>query len=472
MNSRDGYSLKRRLLFRLSPPLLVLVIGLFFLVRSYAERAAERSFDRLLAASALSIADTIQIEDGKITLDLPYSSHAILAGGRQNRVFYRVTAPDGSLVTGYDDLAKALPAANSAEPTFTDQRFLDADVRTVTLGRFVSGSALAGWVTVIVAETKEEQEALSAELLRYSFGPTIGIAALAIGLIWLAVDRSLAPLNEIERAITARQPTDLTPLDAPAPREIRHLVEALNTFMGRLAAILGQMQDFLGEAAHQIRTPLASLRSQVEVVLDEPHPPALREYLKRVHRNAITISHLANQLLADTMIAHRAEVAEFVPVDLLEMCEDVIESQYLDKNTRIQLAIDALRSAPVILGDRVMLAEAIKNIIWNALTYAGRHGPINLAITPSDDRRAVTISVRDQGPGISPDDQLKLTARFVRGKEARDTVGSGLGLAIVSRVVARHGGTLQIANRREGGLRVDLTFHLATAPPVDAMASR
>lgn len=471
MTSRDGYSLKRRLLFRLSPALLALVIGLFFLLRAYAERAAERSFDRLLAASALSIADAVQIENGAITLDLPYSSHAILASGAPSRVFYRVTASDGSLVTGYERLADALPPARSAEPSFADQRFLDADVRTVTLGRFVSGANSSGWVTVVVAETKEAREALSADLLRYSFGPTIAMAVLAIALIWLAVQRSLVPLEEIERTIRARQPTDLTPLDAPAPREVRDLVEALNSLMQRFSALLARMQEFLGEAAHQVRTPLASLRSQVEVVLDEPHPPALREYLRRIHRNAVTISHLANQLLADTMVAHRGEIAEFQPVDLLEVCEDVIDSLYVDKSVRIRLAIDALESAPVITGDRLMLREAIKNVIWNAVTYAGRNGPITVAVVPSSDGRRVAVSVRDQGPGISSDQLPKLTERFFRGKGAGDTIGSGLGLAIVSKVVARHGGKLGISNRPEGGLIVDMTFEAeqraALAGPAD-----
>jgi two-component system sensor histidine kinase TctE len=448
------------------------LVGLFFLVRSYAERAAERSFDRLLAASALSIADTVQIEGGRITLDLPYSSHAILASGPRSRVFYRVTAPDGSLVTGYEQLATSLPPASSAEPSFADRAFLDTEIRTVTLGRFVSGANPTGWVTIVVAETKEEQEALAAELLRYFFAPTIAVALLATGLIWLAVHRSLRPLDAIERAIIARQPTDLTPLEAPAPREIRHLVAALNTLMQRFTALLARMQEFLGDAAHQVRSPLASLRSQVEVALDEPQPPALREYLKRIHRNAVTVSHLANQLLTDTMIAHRGEVAELVPVDVLEICEDVIESIYPDGSTKIQLRIDALEFAPIIMGDRLMLAEAIKNVIRNALTYAGRHGPITVALFPSSDERTITISVQDRGPGVPSDDQSKLTQRFVRGKDAGDTIGSGLGLAIVSKVVARHSGTLDISNRPEGGLIVDLTFALREQPVGGSEADR
>lgn len=462
MTGAKSYSIRARLFGWLMPAFLVLGLGLFYYLYHQAERAAERSFDHLLAASALSIADAVQYEDGVPTVDLPYSSHAILASRTSSRIFYRVTAPDGTPITGYPDLGADQPRATSSNPHFVTGTFLGVPVRICMLGRFISGGKQSGWVTIAVAETNEEQEELRAELLRLSFGPALAIMLLATLLVWLAVRRALQPLDLIERAIVANDAARLRTLDIPAPHEIRHLVAALNSLIGRLMALLARMQNFIAESAHQIRTPLANLQVQVESALDEPDGTNVRDHLRTIHRNAVVVSRLADQLLADTMITHRAEVTALVPTDLLELAELAIDEFSDRTRMRVKLHIEALEVPLYIQSDALMLTEAIKNLLDNALKYAGRVKPITVRLAPEDG--CAVLSVEDRGPGIAPEERKSVTERFVRGSRASDTPGSGLGLAIVANVLRHHHAQLLFDDREGGGLVVRMTFPLCRAP--------
>ena len=315
---RDGWSLERRLLGGLSAVLALLAIGLFFLTAGYAQRAADAAYDRLLLASALSMADAVRLEHGRVTLDLPHASLAILGTDRRGRVFYRVAAPDGSLVTGYPDLGAGLPLARSAEPRFADVVHLDAAPRAAVLGRFVAGVG-GGWATVVVAQTREEREALARQILTNAFAPVLLLVVIATALIWYGVHQALRPLGQLGRLVRSRDPSDLSPIEAPAPREVRQLVGALNRFIGRLQASLRHMQFFVGDAAHQIRTPLASLHAQAELAADEDDPALLRAQVEKIRRNAAVASRLTNQLLSHAMVTYRHELPRREAVDLVAL---------------------------------------------------------------------------------------------------------------------------------------------------------
>ena len=160
MRRIDGWSLQRRLLGGLCCVLAVIAGGLYFVLAGYAQRAADRAFDQLLLASALSIADALQFDDSEITVDLPYAALAILATGRRDRIFYRIAGPDGTLITGYPDLGAALEPIRSPNPRFSDIRYRDVVVRAAVLGRFIA-SAGGSWVTIVVAHSRDERAALA-----------------------------------------------------------------------------------------------------------------------------------------------------------------------------------------------------------------------------------------------------------------------------------------------------------------------
>lgn len=455
----DRWSLQRRLSAGLFAILGILAAIIYLIHADYAERAADRAFDRLLLASALAMADGIQVQDGRVTIDLPYAALAILGTGRRDRVFYRVAAPDGTFVTGYQELAQNLPLARTTEPRFADIHYGGAELRVVLLGRFVAGTGGTGWTTIIVGHTRDERSLLANEILANAAAPLVVIVAAAVVLIWFGVRRALAPLALLERLIRLRDPNDFSPIAAPVPQEVSQLLGALNSFMQRLQASLRLMQTFLADAAHQIRTPLASLRAQADLAIEEEDPADLRRQVERIHRNAAHASQLTNQLLSHAMITHRRELRVRQKVDLDSLAEQVVQrASALVEEGEVRIDRADLRAPAQVWGDPVALREALTNLVDNALKYAGRHGPVELRLVCSPGSSNVRIEVTDRGAGIPDAEKAPVLERFSRGTTAGPVVGSGLGLAIVKEAAAMHDGTLTLLDRPGGGLlaRLDL----------------
>ena len=433
------------------------LIGLFFFLRGYAQRAAEQAFDRLLAASALTIAGSVQIEDDGVTVEPPVSSLAMLSGSE--RVFYEALASNGRLITGYGDLAPGLPLAQSATPVYDYLNYHDEPVRVATVGRLVSASQHAGWVTVRVAETLGSREALADEILGRSVLPLVAVALVALGLLWFGVQRAFAPLAVVERELRRRAPDDLQPVSAPVPQEVSRLVEALNAFMHRLSGLMNTLNTLVADAAHQVRTPLASLRAQAEVALEEPDPERLHARIQRIHQNATHASQLINQLLMDATITHRLGKGARAPVGVAEAVNETrrrigpLEARRL----RIDIAPEVRRAR--IAGDRVALREMLRNLVDNALRYAP-DGPVDIQATPVAGYR-VALTVSDRGPGIADDEKEAVQQRFTRGRAGESLPGSGLGLAIVRSVAVAHGGSLWLQDRPGGGLSARVILPLA-----------
>lgn len=461
MNSPENFSIRRRV-FTLGVLLLACaLIGLVFFLRGYAQRAAEQAFDRLLAASALTIAGSVQIEDNNVTVEPPVSSLAMLSGGE--RVFYEARTSNGRLITGYDDLAPGMPLAQSATPVFTYLSYHDDPVRVATVGRLVSASQHAGWVTVRVAETLGSREALADEILGRTALPLVVVSLVALGLLWFGVQRAFAPLAVVERELRNRAPDDLAPLVTPVPREVRRLVEALNAFMQRLSGIMGTLNTLVADAAHQVRTPLASLRAQAEVALDETDPQRLHARLERIHLNATHASQLINQLLMDATITHRLGKGSRTLVGVAETINETrrrigpLEAQRL----RIEIAPEVRRAR--IAGDRVALREMLRNLVDNALRYAP-DGTVDIQATPVAGFR-VALTVSDRGPGVADDEKDAVQQRFTRGRAGESQPGSGLGLSIVRSVAMAHGGSLWLQDRPGGGLTARVILPLARSAP-------
>ena len=473
MGRTEGYSLERRLLGGLLLVLGLLTLGLYFAVAAYAHRAAETAYDRLLLASALAIADAVQLDGSRLTVDLPYAALAILATGGRDRVFYRIAAPDGAPITGYPDLGPELPLARSGEPHFVDAVYRDTPLRAAVVGRFVAAAEGGGWTTILVAQTLEERAALAGEILTHAFGP-IAVAVLAgAALIWFGVRRALAPLQFLERLIGARAPADLSPITAPAPAEVGHLLAALNRFMERLQASLRLMQTFLADAAHQIGTPLASLRAQAELAVEEDDPELLRSQVRRIHRNAAIASQLTRQLLSHAMVTHRQEVVSPEAVDLAVVAREVMQRAAAgDDRVAIELDTVALAAPALVTGDPIALREAIGNLLDNAVKYAGPGGPLRLRLERAAGAAMVRLEVQDRGPGIPDAEKGRARERFARGSASGAVVGSGLGLAIVEAVAGSHGGSLTLLDRPGGGLvaRLDLPAAADAGPRPDGAA--
>lgn len=460
---RDGYSLRLRLSVGLFAALAVLTGILFAFVSAYARRAADSAYDQLLLASALSIADGVRVQDGAPWVDLPSSAFDILAMARRDRIFYRVSGPTGELVTGYGDLPAPRTASTTAAggARFETVSYRGMEVRVAMLERLIAMPGLTGPVAIVVAQTREERTALADDILVNTFLP-ITLATLAgAGLIWFGVRRALAPLQTLERVISDRQANDFSAIAVPPPAEVSQLVLAINRLMERLKVNLDTMQLFLADAAHQIRTPLASLRAQAELAAEEEDPEALRRIARRIHRNAVHAGQLTNQLLNHAMVQHRGQTRERDDVDLGALLLQVVQrAQAVAADTAIRLEVDEAVGSPTLRGDAITLREALTNLVDNAIKYGGDAVELRLTVGPGG---GLAIEVGDRGPGIPEAEKEKVLQRFSRGSAAEGVTGSGLGLAIVRSVADEHGATLALLDRPGGGLQVRLEFPAAQA---------
>jgi len=452
--SPRSFSIRRRILALAVALLLMAAVVLIVFIRDYAERASDRAFDRLLAASALTIAGAVQVENEAVLVEMPFAAFAMFSG--QDRVFYAVEDPDARTVTGYEDLAEQMPETVSAEPRFEDVQYRGELVRVASVGRLISTASDTGWVTIHVAETQNQREALSNEIFSNAIVPVIALTLLAVGLVWFGISRMFAPLTELEHELRARAPDDLSPITVPVPVEVGHLVSALNGFMARLRNAMERVSGLVAEAAHEVRTPLASLRAQAEVAMEEQDPEALRRRVERIHTGAVQASQLVSQLLMEATISHRMENREIETTTLAAVIEEVRQRLDPDQAQRLAVDLPAEAGQAPLRGDRVALREMMRNVVDNALVYSAG----TVEIEGRVDTDTVVTLVSDRGPGIAEAEKPAVLERFRRGSASGRTVGSGLGLSIVARVVAAHRGRLALKDRQGGGLSVEIALPL------------
>ena len=446
---------------RLVAMLVVLFLGgtvvLYFAAREYAGLAADRSFDRLLAGSAQSIAETLSVEEGAIRVDIPYPALDMLSAAPEDRVFYRIFGPDSKTITGYDDLPQwQAPRQSVRTVTFDEPQFYDAEyrgerVRFALLGREIAEPEVTGRIWVQVGQTRRARDTLAQELVLGAILPIGLMTVLAIVLVTLGIPRALRPLQRVGQDLAARRPEDLQPIAETVPSEMWPLVEAINGFMRRLSDSIETLRAFVADAAHQMRTPLAALRAQADVAKYEDSD-GLRRSLAAVERNAARLSRLLDQLLSDATVTHRADVRRTENFDLLRLVRECI-SEVVPRNTDANIAVHSEAGEVMFRGDPLLVGEAFKNLIDNALKHGAGASP-SVDIDVREHAGVFMISVADRGPGIAEADRDRVFERFAR-VDSR-AAGAGLGLAIVRRAVIAHGGEIIVRDREGGGLCAEM----------------
>lgn len=448
------YSIKKRLF--LSAAIVLSAVALLSggVVWQLSELASDEAYDRVLGAAALSISDTITISDTAVSVDLPYASFAILGTSGMNRIFYRVVDPDGNLVTGNPVLGIEQPLLNNSKAMFFDSRYRDQKIRVAQVAQFHQGSGGGGWFNVFVGETREARDQLSQRLTMSALFPAMLAILLGAILLVLAIRSSFAPLREIEETLRRRSPSDMTPINPNAPEEVAALIEAINLFMGRLDATLNGLRRVTADAAHQLRTPLAAMRAVSELAMDADPEQPVKEYVQRIHSNAILATNLANQLMTEARLLHSMESGAMEEINLLTLTKKTLrrainEWRFLCDMPDISFQSDRLTN-PVLQGNETALTELIKNLLENAVQH-GR-GPISIILSDRVDQ--VILRIQDRGPGLPEAIQDRVFERFVKNPENRQ--GTGLGLAIVKQIVAASSGKICISKRAGGGLEAEV----------------
>lgn len=456
---RRHFSLYWRLTGIISLVLLAGAGALTLAAWTYARAAADNAYDRLLIGAARQISETVSADGGAITVDVPISALETLSISRSDRVYYQVTAPDGAVITGYENLpipqADMVPSDNAH---VADESFRGRDIRIASVWRYVAEQGATGWVRVTVAQTREARNALTWELALGGLLPVLAMSALALVALMAAVRVGLRPLRRVERALLGRDPNDLTPLDVETPVEVDALVEAINRFMGRLSARLGAMQRYIETSAHQLRTPLTGIAAQVELLDRAKDEKARAAAIARLRRRTGEVGRLANQLLSHATIIHRAEAMLVDTVDLRQVAQHAIADAVLESLERdLTVRIDTPQSPVLVRGDLVALREALRNLIENAVQYGA---PSRLEVRVAETEDGPLLAVHDDGPGIAEADWETLLERFVRGEVGGS--GSGLGLAIVADVARTHKARLILRRSENGDFGIAMIFPKGT----------
>jgi two-component system, OmpR family, sensor histidine kinase TctE len=454
-------SLRRRLMLQLLVLAAILATLLYIIVRTVAGDAARETLDGVLGAATLAIADELRGGDAGLTIDLPHEAFAILGSISEDRIFYRIIA-DGSTLTGYDDLPPPtgeVARTRLTQPYFYTLPYRDTEVRIAALQRTVLVQNRPLPVTVMVAQTRSGQEAVAAQVANRAAALGLGVFVLAAVLSLITTSSALRPIDRLAEAVGRRGPRDLRAVDHPAPAELLPLVSALNGFIARLRAALSRTETFITEAAHHIRTPLATVRARAEIALRRAETEEARETLRAVIRAVEESARSASQLLDHATVVYRTDRQARAPVDLPALLTGLERSFGPTAELKDLTLITEAVALPAIPGDRLLIEAALRNLMDNAVKYSPPESEISLSL--SREGTMACIAVRDRGRGLSGSDQSALTRRFGRGENVGDIVGSGLGLTIVEEVAAAHGGHFNIAERDGGGTCAALYLPLA-----------
>ncbi|MFT4012652.1 MAG: sensor histidine kinase N-terminal domain-containing protein [Paracoccus sp. (in: a-proteobacteria)] len=454
-------SIRRRLLAWLL--VATAVFGALALLDTWreAKHMATALADRVLAGSALVIAERASLDEhGRIAIEIPYGALEMLSSAAEDRVFYRVDGPPGRLVTGYGDLPLA-PARQGGGPVFSDGFFRGEPVRVASLARAASTGIDEVPFVVTVAETTTAREQLTRTILMRS-ALRLGLMMLGAALIvGIAVTLSLRPLYRLGEAIATRSPDDLGPVETRVPSEVRGLVGTINSFMTRLKSALDGLRNFTGNAGHQLRTPLAVVRTQLALAA---RASTLAEAQAAAHKGDAAVAH-AERILAQLLLLAKVDAAAGrvgAPMDLVGFARDLTAEQIpaaaeagidlgfeLGPGTAAELPV---RAEPLLLG------EALRNLISNAVLHTGQGTEVTVRVLALPG--AALIEVEDDGPGIPPEARAAAYGRFARGPTPGP--GMGLGLPVVDEIARLFGAELELASGAGGrGLVAGLRFPLA-----------
>jgi len=440
-------SIRRRLSGLLTLVAAIIAVFLYFLIQSVARQIAQSSQDNILVASAISIIDSSRFTKGELSIDLPYSSLSMLDTVTDERVFYSIKLDD-KFLSGY----KLLPQADvfkSNNVAYLSSQFLEQDVRVVTVKRLFSINNHPVSLEVSVAQTLNGLKQTLAGTSRVSVIVGVTFFMITSILSFVLASSAVNPLARLTKSISKRGPKDLRPLAASVPAEMVPLVSSLNSLMHRLEKSLTRSEDFITEAAHRVRTPLTVVRAQAEITLRQIDKPRNRKNLKEIIRAIDESSRAAGQLLDHAMVTFRADNLALEKVNVCQLINDTVDRLRPLADLRdISLEVELFHPASV-LGDTILLQNALYNIIDNAIKYSPIDSKVVTTVSLID--KNIQISVNDTGPGFNSGEPSKLIERFQRGENVDGIIGSGLGLTIVHEVVEAHKGHLEIKNLVGGG---------------------
>ncbi len=467
-------SLRNTLLLGILVPVLAVVALNALSLYRQALGAADLAYDRTLLASAKAIGELLEVQSTpggglEVRANVPYSALEAFETDNRSRMFYKVSGFAGEMVSGFADLPAVQPARRptndyAALVHFYDDAYDGQAVRMAVLLQPVAGKDGQGMATIQVAETLELRQTLARSLLAQTLWQQ-GLLLLVIAavVVWV-VQRATRPVRELSQTLQNRAETDLSPLPlAGSPRELQPVVAATNALMARLAHLLEHQMRFVRDASHQLRTPLAVLKVQVQSA--QRGDVAADQAFQEIGLTVDGATRLANQMLALAKVEQLRQQGDIASV----AWDGVVRGVALDLATLIaeaQLDFEIDTVPARVRAHEWALRELVRNLLHNAIRHTPAGGRLRLHMRA--EAGWVGLTVADSGPGIAAEQRLRLFQPFSTSTPAaRPQVagGSGLGLAICHEIVQSLGGRISLDNRvrAQQVLGLDATVSLPCA---------
>ena len=472
-------SMRSRLLLGILLPVGLLVSVDSYSVYHQALRAADTAYDRTLLASAKAIGELLDVagtpDAPRLLAAVPYSALEAFEADNRSRIYFKITGFQGEMVSGFE----ALPSWRGTLPDrgiyaalvdFYDDHYQGIPVRVAVLLQPVAGTHGLGLATIQVAETLELRQTLARQVLTGTLWRQAGLLALIGAVVWVVVQLATRPVRTLSAAIQARAADDLSPINLPqAPRELQPLVQATNEAMARQARLLAHQRRFVRDASHQLRTPLAVLKTQVQSARRGDLPPM--RALQEIGETVDGATRLANQMLA---LAKVEQVRQQGTAPLTDWA-DAVRDVALDLAPLIadaQLDFELISTAAPVRADAWALRELTRNLLHNALRHCPVGGRlcVSMATTPAAAGTSTAqawLTIADSGPGVPATLLPRLMQPFSPGLAPG---GTGLGLAICRDIVLSLGGQLALQNRLVDGMVAGLDAKV-WLPLVDNLAA-
>jgi len=452
-------SLRSRLLLWVSAPLLALWIISTIIDRDVAAGFVNLNYDRALLDTALDLGRNVREANNQLYLDLPSPVIEMLISGEQGRFYYRANGPAGEYITGDPDLPDPPEEAKEGRVTYYDTVYRNEPIRAVALRVPVRPGSGKGAILIQVAEKATLRNDFARQIMLRMMVPQGILVILAALAVWLGVGLGLRALTSVRTEIENRSHVDLSPInESNKPAEVRPLVRAMNDLLSRLSASLAAQQRFIADAAHQLRTPVAALKTQTELAVRQVRDGEAQATLQQLQMAADHAARLVNQLLTLARAepgSHRSLLRQ--GMDLAALTRETT-GEWVPRalTRRIDLGFDDASTGAEISGDPFLLREMLNNLIDNAISYTPPGGHITVRVLQNEGK--ARLEVEDDGCGIPAEERERVFERFYRTAGGAPE-GCGLGLAIVREIVHGHGATATVHSGADGrGTRIVISF--------------
>ncbi len=433
------------LLLLLLPLIFISAIAGYFLANHFTNQV----YDKSLYRTALALAGQVDTDASQIEVNLPQIAKDLVEFDEDDNVYFRIVGPNGDLVSTHTSLPlpNKYPAAD--DHFYYRARLNDGDLRVIVYALPLSRHNQQK-IYVMVGETQQKRVEMADDIILSMLLPQLLIVLLVSALLFFGIKRGLIPLEKLKTELSSRGNSDLSPVDSnAAPSELKPLLQSFNDLLVKVDSNIAKQQRFIADASHQLRTPLAGLKTQAELALREKNPLKINHALEQINVASGNLSHLVSQLLSLAKAEPSASATiDLKPIDLCQLAQNVTADWVgLAIQKDIDLGFSSTLKTARINGNEILLRELLNNLIDNAIHYTQSGGKITVGIKQTG--LTLDLYIKDNGMGIAAGNQALVFERFYRVLGTQQT-GCGLGLTIVQEIAERHAATVKLISEGEG----------------------